>query len=522
MRRDPGFIRFMAAMEFGIFTATGVVVASNYFEIFVFWALLSLGMYLLINHWWRLREVAVAARRAVLVVGVSDSLFLAGILYLFFRFHELNFAALTVLPPSGRIKAAGLAILCLLIFAGAAGKSALVPLWTWIAQAREAPTPGFALILGAAMPLGIYLAARTYDLFHYSGGALAVVAIVGAVSALLGGLWAIFQDNLRRVIAFVAMSQLGVAALGLGIQAYAASVYQVVLWGLDATLLALTAGTVVAAMRTESLREMGGLWRRLPATRVLMLAAVSSGAVLPPFGLFWTSAAIVARALQTGNAAAAAALLLAVGFIALALWRMYLLVFGGQTAHRRRFDPERISEPGGRMALPLWLLAIPVAVGGVRLVDLPILGQSLLTFVRFPGLKNAPLTIAALLLTVVASVIGSALGAWWGLRRVRVPATRPWSALDRAIEREFWIPLGYGWATGQLRHWVGLGATLTDRRGIDAALQTAEPATLWLSRAARPLRISGGWRGAAGVIVGMALLAIVAVLVSGHGGGAFG
>lgn len=522
MRRDPGFIRFMASLEFAVFAATGVVVATNYFELFVFWSLLTLAGFLGINHWWRLREVAAAARRAVLVMSAGDALLLGGILYLFFRFHELNFGALALLAPSGRIKATGLLVLCLLIFGGAAGKAALVPLHAWIADATHAPTPAFALILGTLMPAGAYMIARTYDLMHYSEPALTVMAVIGGITAVAGGLFATFQDSLRRRVAFAGMAQLGIAVLGLGIKAYGAAIYHVVLWGLTAALLALAAGTVVAVMRTESMREMGGLWRRLPSTRTLMVIGALAGAGLPPFGLFWTTAAILARALATSNIAAAAALLAAVGLCAVALVHAVVAVFGGETARRRRFDPERIAEPGGRASTILWLLAIPVVLGGLRIVDLPVLGTSLLTFLRFPGLPIASLTPVALLLTLVASLIGSGLGLATAGRRIHLPATGVGARAAHAVERELGIPLAYGWTAGRVRHWVGLAATVIDRRGIDPLISTVPDTIAWLSRVAEPLHQPRQWQATARVLAGLALLAILAAALSGHAGSAFG
>src|SRR6266576_6504248 len=245
IRREDGPVRFFSVLLFATFAMTGVTLSTSYFE-----------------------------------------------MLLFFRFSELNFQTLATQYTGGKVSANGLFIMSILIFLGAAAKSAQFPLHAWLPGSAQAPAPAAALLHSAGAALcGVYLVARAYALFHASPRGLALLAIVGGVTAVLGVLWALFQENLKRAIAYTTMSELGLMMLALGIGAYGAGIFEVFAHAWPKALLFLAAGVIIRELRTERLAEMGGLWQRMPLTGCVMLMAVAAGAGLPPSSTFWSKAA---------------------------------------------------------------------------------------------------------------------------------------------------------------------------------------------------------------------------------------
>jgi len=315
----------------------------------LFFGLVTLSTYLMIGYWWQREEAAAAASRAFIISVAGDLALLGGIGYIFFRFSELNFQTLAAQYTGGKVSANGLFMMSVLVFLGAAAKSAQFPLHAWLPGSAQAPAPAAALLHSAGAALcGVYLVARAYALFHASPRGLALLAIVGGLTAVLGVLWALFQENLKRAIAFTTMSELGLMVLALGIGAYGAGIFEVFTHAWPKALLFLAAGVIIRELRTERLSEMGGLWRRMPLTGWLMLIAVAAGAGIPPFSTFWSKDAILSKALAL-DSPIAIIVITAVTFLgAMALVRIFRLAFSGETARRRRFDPERIGDAGGR------------------------------------------------------------------------------------------------------------------------------------------------------------------------------
>src|SRR5438105_14787860 len=289
IRREDGPIRFFSVLLLATFAMIGVTLSTNYFELLLFFGLTTLASYLMIGHWWQREDATAAASRAFIISAAGDLALLGGVGYLFFRFSELNFQTLATQYTGGKVSANGLFIMSILIFLGAAAKSAQFPLHAWLPGSAQAPAPAAALLHSAGAALcGVSLVARAYALFHASPRGLALLAIVGGVTAVLGVLWALFQENLKRAIAYTTMSELGLMMLALGIGAYGAGIFEVFAHAWPKALLFLAAGVIIRELRTERLAEMGGLWQRMPLTGWVMLIAVAAGAGIPPFSTFWS------------------------------------------------------------------------------------------------------------------------------------------------------------------------------------------------------------------------------------------
>jgi NADH-quinone oxidoreductase subunit L len=466
MRREDGVVRFFCVLLFATFAMLGVTLSLSYFEMLLFFGMVTVSTYLLIAHWWQREEATSAATRAFIISAIGDLALLAAVAYIYFRFSELNFQTLAGQYSGGRVGSNGLFIMAILVFIAAAAKSAIFPLHVWLPGSAQAPAPAAALIHSAGSAVcGVYLLARTYALFHVSPRALALLAIAGAVSAVLGLLWALFQDNLKRAIAYTTMAELGLMLLALGIGAYGAGVFELFTHAWPKALLFLAAGVIIRELRTERLAEMGGLWGRMRFTGWLMLIAVAAGAGIPPFSTFWSKDAILSKALALGSPLAIV-VIVAVTFLgAMALLRIFALVFTGETARRRRFDPERIRDAGGRIAFAMSLLAILSIIAGFRGFKLRTDPIALITFPGVP-LPNSHYTAAVVI--AVTAVAGAAVGWLVYARRLAVPAAL--QPVRRVMGEGLFVDRAYRLGTGLVLLPVSRATEWVETHLVDAAL----------------------------------------------------
>jgi NADH-quinone oxidoreductase subunit L len=466
MRREDGVVRFFCVLLFATFAMLGVTFSTNYFEMLLFFGLVTVSTYLMIGHWWQREEASAAASRAFIISALGDLALLAGVAYIYFRYNELNFQALSGHYTGGRVSANGLFVMAILVFIAAAAKSAQFPLHVWLPGSAQAPAPAAALIHSAGSALcGVYLIARTYGLFHASPRGLALLAIAGGLTAVLGVLLALFQDNLKRAIAYTTMSELGLMVLALGIGAYGASVFELFTHAWPKALLFLAAGVIIRELRTERLAEMGGLWRRMRFTGWLMVIAVAAGAGIPPFSTFWSKDTILSKALGLGSPLAVA-VITAVTFLgAMALVRIFALVFTGETARRRRFEPDRIRDAGGRLAFTMSVLAIASLVSGIR----GFRGRTdPIAFVTFPGVSLPNSHYLAAGVIAAAAVLGALVAFVVYARRVPLPAAL--QPVRHGMGEGLFVDPAYQLAAVGIMLPVSRAASWVDTRVIDGAL----------------------------------------------------
>jgi NADH-quinone oxidoreductase subunit L len=496
MRREDGVVRFFCVLLLATFAMTGVTLSINYFQMLLFFGLVTLSTYLMIGHWWQREEAVAAASRAFIISAIGDLALLAGVAYLYFRFNELNFQALAGQYTAHKIGANGLFAIAILVFIAAAAKSAQFPLHVWLPASAQAPAPAAALIHSAGGAVcGVYLIARAYALFHASPRALALLAIAGGLTAVLGVLWALFQDNLKRAIAYTTMSELGLMVLALGIGAYGAGVFEQFTTAWPKAMLFLGAGVIIRELRTEHLAEMGGLWRRLRFTRWLMVIAVAAGAGIPPFSTFWSKDTILSKALALGSPLAIA-VITAVTFLgAMALVRIFALVFTGETARRRRFDPERIRDAGGRIALAMSILAIP----------------SLVTFPRLP-LANSHFMAAGVI--AGAAVLGAVVAIVLYARRVPVPAAL--QPVRRAMGEGLFIDQAYRFGAAGLLIPVSRAAGWLETRVIDSTLDLISDSVAFAGKPRSWLAQVRARQLVIGLFAGVVILGVVGIVLAGR------
>ena len=393
MKGDKGYYRFFAFLSLFSVSMLGLVVATNLFQMYFFWELVGVSSYLLIGFYYDKPSAVAAAKKAFIVTRFADLGFLIGILLL--SFHAGTFDFMTLVSADGPLLAQaappvfmGLSIFGValsLIFIGGAGKSAMFPLHIWLPDAMEGPTPVSALIHAATMVVaGVYLVARLFPAFHgVDGGVvLHLVAWTGAISSLFAAIIAMTQDDIKRVLAFSTMSQIGYMMLALGVSGmdghhglgYMASMFHLFTHAMFKALLFLGAGSVIHAVHSNLMSEMGGLHKYMKITSWTFLIACLAISGIPPFSGFFSKDEILVAAFEHNKILFAIEYVVA-GITAFYMFRIYFGIFWGE---KREYDHTPHESPM-IMAVPLIILAaLTLVIGWV-----PLGGYGLLPFGNF-------------------------------------------------------------------------------------------------------------------------------------------
>jgi len=395
MHGDPRYPRFFAYMSLFATSMLLLVLANNLLFLYAGWELVGLCSYLLIGFYFEKPAAARASMKAFITTRVGDFFMFLGILLIFlhlgtFRFEEI-FARVRD-GALGPLVVGGLPLLtvaAVLLFGGAVGKSAQFPLHTWLPDAMEGPTPVSALIHAATMvAAGVYMVARTFTLFYASPGreALEVVAWIGGITALMAATIGVLQDDIKRVLAYSTISQLGLMMLGLGVGGYTAGMFHLMTHAFFKALLFLGAGSVIHAMHTNSIKEMGGLAKVMPSTYWTFLIGTLALAGVFPFAGFWSKDEILLETLHHNTTLFVLGALTSF-LTAFYMFRVILYTFMGTTRshHAHPHESPRV------MTGPLWVLAGFSAVIG--LVGAPFLGNPFHRFLHFPGIQASPFNL---------------------------------------------------------------------------------------------------------------------------------
>ena len=376
MAHDPGTWRFFAYLNLFMFSMLILVLASSWVLVFAGWELVGLSSYALIGFWYHKRSAALAAKKAFIVNRVGDVGFALGIMAIFVNTGTMNIQlSLERLIAPDATNTIPLGLVALLVFAGAMGKSAQFPLHVWLPDAMEGPTPVSALIHAATMVnAGVYLVARANPLFAHAQETMVVVAAIGIFTAILAASIAMTQTDIKRVLAYSTLSQLGYMFAALGIGAFVAAIFHLMTHGFFKGLLFLGSGSVIHAVHEEQdMNRMGGLWRKIPITHATMLVGTLAIAGIPVFAGFFSKDEILGEAFKFGDYWVWAIGIVVAMMTAFYMWRLMGKTFYGES----RVDPDvepKIHESPLAMTLPLIILAIPSALLGLA-IGLP-LGDS--------------------------------------------------------------------------------------------------------------------------------------------------
>ena len=364
---DPSYARFFVYMDIFIFSMLLLVLAGNFIFLIVGWAMVGLSSYLLIGFWYQRHSAVVAARKAFVMNVIGDVGMILGTLVLFVNLHAITYAGVFKAVPhtdNGNLELAA----CLLLV-GAVAKSAQLPLHTWLPDAMEGPTPVSALIHAATMvTAGVYLVGRMYPIYDVAVYAHGAVAIIGAITALFAATIAVVQTDIKRVLAYSTMSQIGYMFLAVGIGAYAAGFFHLLSHAFFKALLFMAAGNVIHAMHDEQdMRKYGGLWGQMRPTSISFLVGSLSLVGVIPFVGFFSKEQVLGLAFSKPNDSLAlivwiigAATALITGFYT---GRMWWMSFWGKPSPQR--PVEHPHAPGLVMMVPVGILAVLATVGGL-------------------------------------------------------------------------------------------------------------------------------------------------------------
>jgi len=541
MAHDPGYWRFFAYLNLFMFSMLLLVTADSFLVLFVAWELVGLSSYLLIGFWKHKRTAALAAKKAFIVNRVGDVGFALGIMLIFVSLGTLDIHGdAGVLARIGTLDHGTILAIALLIFAGAMGKSAQFPLHVWLPDAMEGPTPVSALIHAATMVnAGVYLIARTSPIFAGAQEALVVVAAIGIFTAILAASIAMTQTDIKRVLAYSTLSQLGYMFAALGVGAFTAAIFHLMAHGFFKGLLFLGSGSVIHAVDEEQdMRRMGGLARKIPITYGTMLVGSLAIAGIPPLAGFFSKDEILGEAFKLGFPWVWAIGVVVALMTSFYMFRLMGLTFWGKS----RVDPQvepHIHESPPVMTWPLILLAIPSALVGL-ILGLPF-GAGLLASWLEPIFKPSTealhhvegqfqlFGIDGALIGMSVAVAAAGIAIAWRLfgaeiGRIRLP---PRPAAVTSISGR--VPFLYRaslnkWWFDELNHllFIVIGGRIAafmwwfDRRVVDDTVNDLARSTVGVGRGLRRVQTGRVQNYALGIALGLLVMAGSFLILTGR------
>lgn len=514
MRGEEGYGRYFAYMALFSGAMLGLVISNNLLETYIFWELVGICSYLLIGFWYRRPAAAAAAKKAFVVTRFGDLGFLIGILLIFSqRWWTFEFESMRHLAEAGRIPEQAAAVVALLLFCGAVGKSAQFPLHIWLPDAMEGPTPVSALIHAATMvAAGVYLVARCYFLFALAPAALVVVAAVGALTLFLAATMGVAESDIKRVLAYSTISQLGYMMMALGVGGYVAALFHLVTHAFFKALLFLTAGSVIHALGTNDLWRMGGLGRRMPVTAATGLVGALALAGIFPLSGFWSKDEVLSAAWfyqGPGHWLWFGLALASVFLTAFYMFRLWFLAFSGEP---RSEEAAHAHESPWVMGGPLVVLAVlAVAAGGLKWL-VPGAGRPLGDLLGGHGSEGASGLVMALSTGAALAGVGLA----WAAYRAGVvsPAAfhRRLPAVRLLLKNAWYVNRGWEWFATRVVIAGSAVAAWFDRHVVNGMVDGVAWASGWASRQLRVTQ-TGQAQFYAMVVVAAVAAGLLAVFV---------
>jgi len=492
MKGEPRFSVYYAFLSLFTFSMLGLVVATNIFQIYIFWELVGISSYLLIGFYYEKPSAVAAAKKAFIVTRFADLGFLVGILMLAFYAGSLDFETIMQTlrngnsPQSLAITSASflgfsaLTWALVLVYAGGGGKSAMFPLHIWLPDAMEGPTPVSALIHAATMVVaGVYLVARLFPIFSFNNAALEVVTFIGTISALLAAIIACTQTDIKRVLAYSTMSQIGYMMLALGVSryggehglGYTASMFHLFTHAFFKSLLFLCAGAVIHFVHSNEMKDMGRLAKLMPLTHLCFLVACLSIAGVPPFSGFFSKEEILSAAYRHNKLVYGIGVFTA-GLTAFYMFRLYFSVFWNKTNKEYHHH----AHTGPMMKIALVCLALFSIVSGF------------VPFSKYISSDGVPFQVEAewmqSLLPIAVAVLGILAAYILYFKESSRPEiiARNFGAIYRTAYRKFYIDELYLFVTKKIIfNGIGRPAAWIDRNIVDGTMNAIAKLTARLS-----------------------------------------
>ena len=447
MHGEKGFQRYYAFLSLFSMSMLGLVVATNIFQMYIFWELVGVSSYLLIGFYYTKPAAIAASKKAFIVTRFADLGFLIGILILSFFTKTFDFATLTANPSAIITESAGMTFMgcsvaswaLALIFMGGAGKSAMFPLHIWLPDAMEGPTPVSALIHAATMGVaGVYLVARLFPVYCVTPEVLDLITTVGAITALYAAIVACVQTDIKRVLAFSTISQIAFMIVALGVASdtdlhaglgYMASMFHLFTHAMFKALLFLGAGAIIHAVHSNEMSEMGGLRKYMPITHITFLIACLAIAGIPPFSGFFSKDEILTAVMHKSTFWGIWMTIVA-GLTAFYMFRLYFRIFWWKETDCSHHTPH---EAPLTMTLPLIFLAVVTCVAGF------------IPFGELVSVNGQPyhihLDMSVATTSIIVAVCAILLATWMYLKENNKPGNieKATSVLHRAAYRRFYI-----------------------------------------------------------------------------------
>jgi NADH-quinone oxidoreductase subunit L len=528
MADDPGYRRFFCYLNLFMFFMLTLVLAANYLVLFVGWEGVGLSSYLLIGFWFLKKTATDAGNKAFWVNRVGDFGFLLGLFLLFRQFGTLDFAPLFRVAAALPIETSGhgvLTAIALLLLAGATGKSAQIPLYVWLPDAMEGPTPVSALIHAATLvAAGVYMVARSHLIFIHAPVAMFAVAVIGCATAFFAATIALVQTDIKRTLAYSTISQLGYMFLACGVGAFGAGVFHLMTHAFFKALLFLGAGSVMHAMSGEQdMRRMGGLRRMVPWTYSTMFMATLAISGTPGFSGFFSKEEILLAA-RTGPYANPVIYVLGVfttGLTALYMFRLLFLTFHGPA----RFDPQKthVHESPRIMLVPLVVLALlslvggwwaaPHLVGGLNYFDnfvKPVFAGGETSSSTEPYTGSGQLIATVFGPPVLAAFVGFLIAWWLYIRKPEMPGrlAETFHAVHRLLSGKYFVDELYAFVIVRPLLWLSTNFLWhsVDEETIDGLVNGVGHETVEFGDRLRHLNSGNTRTYAAWVILGAVVL----------------
>ena len=507
----PHFARYFAYLNLFVFSMLLLVLGANYVIMFIGWEGVGLCSYLLIGYWFKNTEYNNAAKKAFVMNRIGDLGFLLAVFWMILQFGTTNFSEIFSKLPGGA-SAAVLTGITLCLFVGAMGKSAQIPLYTWLPDAMAGPTPVSALIHAATMvTAGVYMIARSNALYSLAPFTMNVVAIIGLATAILAATIALKQNDIKKILAYSTVSQLGFMFLALGVGAYSTGVFHVMTHAFFKALMFLGAGSVIHAMGGEQdIRKMGGLKSHMKITYLTFFVGCLAIAGFPPFSGFFSKDAILAATYEHNKIMYGIALFGAM-LTAFYMFRLFFYTFFGK--FRGTHEQEHhLHESPAAMTIPLIVLAILATVGGF--VGIPEVfaehGNSLAAFLSpvIPIGEGHGLSHNEEYMLMGIAIVAVAAAVWFAFIKTKNIKATPEEGLGKVLENKWYIDELYDAVVVKPTLWVGsFFNTVIEKSGIDKAVNGVGKMVQYSSRQLRLLQ-----SGNVGNYILIMVLAIIAII----------
>ncbi|MFG6114081.1 NADH-quinone oxidoreductase subunit L [Halobacillus sp. MO56] len=361
MHDDARITTFYSYLGLFTFAMLALVISPNLLQLYIFWELVGVGSFLLIGFYFYKEEAKAAAKKAFIMTRIGDIGLLIGMILLFWQVGSLEFNEIFTAVSDGVVAEGLLTLIAILIFIGAVGKSGQFPLHTWLPDAMEGPTPVSALIHAATMvAAGVYLVATLFPVFEASPAAMTVVAVTGGFTAIFAATIGLVQKDIKRVLAYSTVSQLGYMMMALGAAGYVAGVFHLMTHAFFKALLFLAAGSVIHAVHTQNIEKMGGLWKKMRITGPVFLIGALAVSGVPLFSGFFSKDEILLATWYDGRYGLFILGLIAAFFTAFYMFRLFFMVFTGES----RTTGTKVHESPRSMTYPMITLAILAIFSG--------------------------------------------------------------------------------------------------------------------------------------------------------------